>query len=147
MNVIYLDTSAAAKLILEEPESAGVADALTAHTDDGGELISSALLHTELSRVAFRAGVPQHHVDMLTDMINLVAVTQPILERAAAFRIHIRTLDAIHLASAQALTSLRPAVLTFDKQMRTAAQALKLPIAQYTAGPAGRPGVIMTIGT
>lgn len=144
MNILYVDTSAAAKLLIEEPESAGLADALYAYTDSGGDLVSSALLHTELSRVAFRAGVPQHHVDMLTDMIDLVAVSQSILDRAAAFRTHIRTLDAIHLASVEVFAGNKPSVLTFDTQMRSAARALNLPIAQYSVGPAGGPSTIIT---
>jgi hypothetical protein len=49
----YLDTSAAAKLLVEEDES----DALVAYLDrtvDGQDLISSALLETELRRLAIR---------------------------------------------------------------------------------------------
>jgi hypothetical protein len=67
----YLDTSAAAKLLVEEDES----DALVAYLDrtvDGQDLISSALLETELRRLAIRIRLDQLVVTELLARIDLV---------------------------------------------------------------------------
>jgi uncharacterized protein len=67
---LYLDTSAAAKLVVEE-----VAEALAAYLDgtvDGQELISSALLETELRRLAVRLELDQSTVTDLLARVDLV---------------------------------------------------------------------------
>jgi uncharacterized protein len=67
---LYLDTSAAAKLLVEE-----VAEALAAYLDgtvDGQELISSALLETELRRLAVRLELDQSTVTDLLARVDLV---------------------------------------------------------------------------
>ena len=46
--IVYVDTSAAMKLLVEEKESAALADALQRHREGGGILAASLLLHTEL---------------------------------------------------------------------------------------------------
>lgn len=50
MRLSYVDTSAAMKLVVEEPESAALADALS--TDR--QLVASWLLHTEMHCAAGR---------------------------------------------------------------------------------------------
>jgi len=68
---VYLDTSAAAKLLVEEAES----EALAAHLDGiGGEqdLVSSALLETELRRLAVRLALDQSAVSDLLARVDLV---------------------------------------------------------------------------
>jgi uncharacterized protein len=68
---LYLDTSAAAKLLVEEVES----EALAAYLDrtvDGQELISSALLETELRRLAVRLELDQSTVTDLLVRVDLV---------------------------------------------------------------------------
>lgn len=59
MNTLYLDTSAAVKLLVEEDESA----ALAHHLDDlDGEVVVGLLLETELRRFAVRHGISQGRV-------------------------------------------------------------------------------------
>ena len=68
---IYLDTSAAAKVLVDEAES----EALTAYLDDERsttEIVSSALLETELRRLAGRLGLDQSAVSDLLTRIDLI---------------------------------------------------------------------------
>jgi predicted nucleic acid-binding protein len=44
--IVYVDTSAAMKLLVEEKESAVLADRLQRHIQDGDTLVASLLLHT-----------------------------------------------------------------------------------------------------
>ena len=63
---LYLDTSAAAKLIVDEDES----DALAGYIDSSmneQELVSSALLETELRRLAIRLEFDQ---SVVTDLLH-----------------------------------------------------------------------------
>lgn len=56
--IIYVDTSAALKLVVEEAESGPVAEFLTEAGQKGGRLVASMLLHTELHCAANRRGLP-----------------------------------------------------------------------------------------
>ncbi|MDT7658661.1 MAG: hypothetical protein QOF38_3376, partial [Pseudonocardiales bacterium] len=54
--ILYVETSAAAKLIIEEPESSRLAAHLDRAVDQDDGLLSSMLLETELRRLAVRTG-------------------------------------------------------------------------------------------
>lgn len=55
----YIDTSAAAKLLLDEPERSSLRDHLQEMKDRGDRLISSDLLDVELARICVRLGIDQ----------------------------------------------------------------------------------------
>ncbi len=66
---------------------------------------------------------------MLT-RLELLRISDRILAAAAALLpAELRTLDAIHLASAQQLGSDLSRVVTYDERMRTAAQVLGCQVA------------------
>lgn len=46
--IVYIDTSAALQLVIEEKESQRLAETLQAHLDAGNQLASSFLLFTEM---------------------------------------------------------------------------------------------------
>lgn len=46
--IVYIDTSAALQLVIEEKESQRLAETLQAHLDTGSQLVSSFLLPTEM---------------------------------------------------------------------------------------------------
>lgn len=99
--ILYIDTSAALKLIVEEPESAALAEELTAATARGDRLASSMLLYTELHCAAQRRGkLPAELINAVLDSINLVDVARADLMYAAALSGGLRSADAIHLATA-----------------------------------------------
>ena len=60
--------------------------------------------------------------------ISMCEIEEDIFLRAESYRpeITVKASDAIHLATAEALSSLIKGVLTLDKQMATNAQKLKL---------------------
>ena len=119
--ILYLESSAAAKLLVEEAESAVLAAHLDAAVGAGDQVVSCVLLETELRRLALRVGVSQAAV---TELLEGVVVAE--LERAQ-FRMagllngeQLRSLDALHVASA--LRWQADAVLTYDHRQAQAAQ-------------------------
>ena len=122
----YADTSALAKLVADEPESQAVAREMR-----DVRVASSELLIVELRRVALRIGTAaaMRRADELLDDTDLMPTSPDILERAASLQpATLRTLDAIHLASAMALGSELEAIVTYDARMAAAAEELGLPV-------------------
>lgn len=125
--VVYLDSSAAVKLIVREAESEALESWLGPHD----VLASSALLRTELLR-AVRRGAPRRIAQARAALaaFTLRVVDDEILD--AAGRIapsSIRSLDAIHLATALRLADELEAIVTYDRRMIEGALALGLPVA------------------
>lgn len=120
--IIYVDTSAALKLVVEEPESGPTAEFLSAAAQQGDRLVASMLLYTELHCVANRRGLPPELINAVLDAINLVDLTRTDLMYAAAMPGKLRSADAIHLAAAVRLES--QTLVAFDKELvRAATQA------------------------
>ncbi|TQJ35627.1 type II toxin-antitoxin system VapC family toxin [Arthrobacter sp. SLBN-122] len=117
--IIYVDTSAALKLVVEEPESSSTAEFLTAAGQRGDRLVASMLLHTELHCAANRRGLPPELVNAVLDAINLVDLTRSDLLYAAALPGKLRSADAIHLAAAIRLET--QTLVAFDKELVGAA--------------------------
>ena len=123
----YADTSALTKLVLPERESEALQDYLGANPD----LSSSAIAFTELIRTVRRVR-PQlePHARRLLLTVNLIVVEDEVLERAAGIQpITVRTLDAIHLATALSLGRQMEVLLTYDLRMAQAATQIGLPVA------------------
>lgn len=122
---VYLDTSAAAKLLVEEAESAALARYLDEHAEDGGRVVSSVLLETELRRLATRQELSQAAVTVLLDGVGQ-ALPDRVLYRSAGL-LHgprLRSLDALHLASALRLDA--DAIAVYDARLAAAADAVGL---------------------
>ena len=118
---LYIDASAAMKLVVEEPESWALADALA-----GDQLISSEICRVELGRVLQRLGLGQgadRLVRGVVERIELLRLDDQILDRASEVGPNdLRTLDAIHLASALAIGRELDAVVTYDRRLAAAAE-------------------------
>ena len=119
--ILYLESSAAVKLLVEEAESAALAAHLDAAVVAGDQVVSCVLLETELRRLAVRVGVSQAAV---TELLEGVDVAE--LERAQ-FRTagllsgeQLRSLDALHVASA--LRWQADAMLSYDIRQAQAAK-------------------------
>jgi len=120
----YLDTSVAMHALLgHSPGAAAWLEA--ADRDSEAELVSSRILRTEITRALRREGLPVGERDRLLTGVGLVPITEAILEQAEAIIPHVKTLDAIHLASALALGR-DPLVVTHDATMDAVAQDLGL---------------------
>jgi predicted nucleic acid-binding protein len=125
--VVYLDASAAVKLVLNGSESTG----LDAWLADRPERVSSALLRTELIRAIGRR-VPERLAlaRRVAARITLIAVDDGLLASAADLEpASLRSLDAIHLATALRLADELEAIVTYDRRMIDGARALGLPVA------------------
>ena len=130
--VVYVDTSALAALLIDQPESAALLDWLDS---TAAELVSSDLLETELRRVAVREGLDQSDVTRLLDGVALAALDRAVYRGAGYLPMpYLRTLDALHLEAAIRLDA--SAVLTYDRRLGEAARAAGLDV----LAPAGPPG-------
>lgn len=139
---LYVDTSAAAKLLIEESESARLVE-LCDRADV--ELVSTDLLETELRRVAQCDGYDQADVTARLDRIELHELTRSAYRDAGL--LHgptLRSLDALHLTGASRLDV--TAVLTYDHRMAGAAIELGFTILQPGRGVATlSPGAVSDI--
>lgn len=128
--MIYLDTAALVKLVRREPQSDELADWLAARA--GSMLVTSVLAEIELPRALRR-------VDP-----SLLPAVPPLLARLARYEIDdlvrttaaaypapdMRSLDAIHLATAQAVFADQlTAFVTYDRRLAATAEELRLPVA------------------
>jgi uncharacterized protein len=129
--IVYVDTSAALKLVVEEPESGPTAEFLSAASQRGDQLVASMLLHTELHCAANRRGLPPELVNTVLDGLNLVDLTRSDLLYAAALPGKLRSADAIHLAAAIRLET--KTLVAFDKELVRAATEAGL----HTLSPGG----------
>ena len=132
--VVYVDTSALAALLIDQPESAALLDWLDS---TAVELVSSDLLETELRRVAVREGLDQSDVTRLLDGVALAALDRAVYRGAGYLPMpYLRTLDALHLEAAIRLDA--SAVLTYDRRLGEAARAAGLDVIA-PAEPLGAP--------
>ena len=121
--MLYLDASAIVKLVRSEPETSALVEAIRADP----EVISSALSWTEVVRAARRARVRATRASAVLDGIASVPIDDGILRDAAELSpASLRTLDAIHIATARSLGDDIDAVVTYDERMIRAAAALAL---------------------
>ncbi|HYZ00155.1 MAG TPA: type II toxin-antitoxin system VapC family toxin [Candidatus Binatia bacterium] len=126
-SVDYLDTSALVKLIRQE-EVWG-RDLLTHLAAAGGPLVSSALARTELLRAVFEDPREVAQAERIVDDIELIAITTTILDRAGRVGpASLRSLDAIHTATALSLGSDLRALIAYDERMIQVARAAGLPV-------------------
>lgn len=94
----YLDTSVAGRILLGHSPSAlsWFAQAI----DDGEMLVSSRLLRTELTRLLRREGLALDRRSEIVGRLGTIPVDHATLAAAEAIVPQVKTLDAIHLASA-----------------------------------------------
>ncbi|MGY5765508.1 type II toxin-antitoxin system VapC family toxin [Brachybacterium sp. DNPG3] len=126
--IVYLDTSAVLKLIIEEPESAAMREAFAAWQADGADLVSSFLLFTELHRAAARRGLGGADgtggsavIDMVLAGIGLIDVDRSHLVAAARESGGLRSADAIHLAVARSVEA--DLLVVHDRELFAAARS------------------------
>lgn len=125
MSQWYLDTSAALKLLVEEPESEALARELDSEQPD---LVACWLLETELRRVAHREpALAQQLVSELLDGVDLYEVPASLFREAGLLPgANLRSLDALHLAAAVRIGVDR--VVTYDAPMGDSARSLGLDV-------------------
>jgi len=124
----YLDSSAIVKLAVREPESL----ALRRYLRRRQPLVSSAFARTEVLRALLPAGEEaMTRGRAVLQRIDLVRVNDRILNAAGLLRPpQLRSLDAIHLVTAQELGDELHALVSYDDRMVTAAKRLGYRIVQ-----------------
>ena len=120
MSDLYADSSALAKLLLEETESGELASFLEA---DGRTPVSSALVRVELTRaVRLRNPAAAAELRDLLSGLEIVPVNDRVLAVAGQLAdARLRSLDAIHLASAVSVGA--DEMLVYDRELAEAATA------------------------
>ena len=119
----YLDTAALVKLVRREPESDALVDWLGERTAD--PWVTSVLAEVELAQVLRRT-----EPDLLSAVPGLLGrlyrceVDTTVRATAAAYADPaLRTLDALHLATAQVVLGDRATFVTYDRRLLAAAQS------------------------
>lgn len=125
----YLDSSAMLKLVVREAET----PALEAYLAECDGLVASRLVVLECRRATRRASHPRllQRVDEVLDAIYLLEITPAILDEAAVVEPPIlRSLDAIHLATALSVGDQQLEMVTYDARLADAARANGLSVVQ-----------------
>lgn len=123
----YLDSSAIVKLVVAEPESA----ALRRYLRRRRPLVTSALARAEVARALLPLGEPAMRRGRdIVARLELIRVSDRILAAAGTLLpSELRTLDAIHLATALGMERDLARVVTYDERMRAAARAVGCAVA------------------
>jgi predicted nucleic acid-binding protein len=116
--ICLVDTSALAKLVAVEPESAALKAYL--HAATGDQFVISTLALVELRRFATRVGLHPTLPMAAAERFDVLALTEPMLHLAGTFpQANLGTLDAIHLATAVIVGA--DTLVTYDSRQGDAA--------------------------
>lgn len=118
----YVDSSAIVKLAVQEPESAALRRFLARRQP----LVSSALARTEVARALLPSG-PEAVArgEEVLQRIQLLRINDRVLSAAGhLLPLELRSLDAIHLASADELGASVRQIVTYDERMADAARTI-----------------------
>ena len=125
--MIYLDTSAALKLVVAEPETGRLELWMAEHA--GIPRVSSRLLRIEMLRAVTRTAPHRmSRVNVVLSAIALLSMDDVALAAEVIGDKTLRSLDAIHLATAHEIRTELSAFVCYDKRLRDSAHALGLPV-------------------
>ena len=124
--IAYVDASALAKFVLDEPESPALSEALRSQR---AAVVTSLLGRVEVERAARREGVPDDAVQDVLGDVTLLSLDVAVA--AVAGRIApagLRALDAIHLATAHGLGADLDVMYCYDRRLANAARAVGIDV-------------------
>lgn len=125
--MIYLDTSAALKLIVAEAETERLELWLAERA--GIPRVSSRLLRIEMLRTLARnAPDRMNRANVILSATALLSIDDVAATAEAIGGRMLRSLDAIHLATAYQVRTELTAFVCYDKRLCDSAQALGLPV-------------------
>lgn len=124
--MLYVDTSAFMKVVLDEEHSDPLRELLTART---GALWSSRLLELEAHRVSRQLQLDPDEVREALMAVSLVTLRPSTLEAALTVgQDNLRSLDAIHLAAALELGDEMEAMVVYDRRLAISCGTEDLPV-------------------
>ncbi len=128
MTTVYLDASALVKTLVRESET----DALRSYLASQERRVTSRVATIEIPRAVARKQLQEPTATTIESGLGALALIELTEEiAAAAARVSppsLRTLDAIHLASALTLGNELVAMVTYDVRLADAARSLGLPV-------------------
>lgn len=119
--LLYLDASAIVKMVVEEPESAALSAMLRSWPERASSSLALAEVPRALSRMGARAAALAR-AERVLERITLIRLDVDILKAAGRLPSPtLRTLDALHLASALFLGTELHGLVTYDLRLAEAA--------------------------
>lgn len=116
--LVYLDASAFVKLVVSEPETPSLNAALRGVV----RVVASEILEVEVLRASRRAGGDTAEMRAQLGAVRLLPLTGDIRSLAAELDPpSVRSLDAIHIATALSLRGRLTGLFTYDQRMSSAA--------------------------
>ena len=128
MHVAYIDSSVALRAALPSNQCDAWRDWMTATKNDA-PIVSTRHLKTEMIRMLRRDRIDLLEADKVLSRIRMLPVTPATFVDAEQIRPTIKTLDALHLASAKFFGSqvgVDLTLLTHDQTMRSVAELIGL---------------------
>lgn len=123
-SIAYLDASAIVKLVIDEPES----PTLLRWYHEAERVVTSRIGLIESKRALARRDHDREHVDSVLDRFEVFELDEEVGRRAGGLGpASLRTLDAIHVATALAIEAV-DAFVTYDDRQADAARAAGLPV-------------------
>ncbi len=129
--MIYLDTSALAKLFTDEVETQDLRIWLQHHKAKGDHVVTSDLTRVELMRAAARSADfgDIDRARRLLATIDTIPLSEKIIATAEVIGPpQLRSLDAIHLAAATQIRHQLTAVVAYDHRLLAACLSEGLPV-------------------
>jgi predicted nucleic acid-binding protein len=125
--LIYLDASALITLIAGRQYAPELRQFLSGRP--GMPMGTSTIGFVETVRTLDRIGDYPHVMRDLVQNVTEILVTEEVRDSAALLPLGLRTLDAVHIASAQVIGTSLNSLVTYDKRMLDAAHSVGLPTA------------------
>ncbi|MBV9101525.1 MAG: type II toxin-antitoxin system VapC family toxin [Candidatus Dormibacteraeota bacterium] len=126
--MIYLDSSAITKLVVDEPHSAALGTWLTTRATSAR--VTSEIATLEVRRACRRiSSAFVEEAELFLAGLDLVYLDQAIMQRASRLDpVELGSLDALHLASALTVEADLTVFVTYDQQLSRAARAAGLSV-------------------
>jgi uncharacterized protein len=117
----YLDTSAAMKLVKLEQETKALREWIRSAS---GAFVSSGLLRIEMTRAALQSAPEKLPVVLdVLESVEMIPISPRVTDEALRVGLpSLRSLDAIHLATALSVQSDIDAMVTYDQRMAESAR-------------------------
>lgn len=115
-----MDTSALTKLLIAEAETTDLRSWLVARTEQGEYAVTSALGRVELMRAVARQGEPglPERARYLLEGLDILPISDAVITLAESIGpATLRSIDAIHLASAAQIRAELTSFVTYDRRL------------------------------